>query len=386
MWSQMKIQLETLSLLHIGNGTFLQKGTDFIVENDSLHVVNLDKLAAVLNFDQDLIQQWSDTIVRNESEAFIRAHLGSSSLDDISKRVVASRISFDRRQTTLKEYIHDGFGRPYVPGSSLKGSIRTAVMATLARPRVAPLIEEREKALQALAQEPKSEKEMKKLQSDVWRHFRDNLLKMEKTVLGASPEKSLFRYLSTGDAFFEKGIEMAVMQINLNIRKSSSLLDDSKQQPIEVIPSGVSSSFRMNVKPEFLNRLGLATADRLFLLINDHTRDLVESEIDFWQEGDRCSYTDKDQYLAELNKVLGVVRSCKSGECVLRIGQASGWRFVTGAWLEELKRLDKTSFEREIVNLARRKNRDFYSDYPFPKSRRIDGESHLMGFVKLKIS
>lgn len=386
MQTQMKIQLDTLSLLHIGNGTFLQKGTDFIVENGLLHVVNLDKLAAVLNFDQDLIQQWSDAIVRNNSEAFIRAHLGSSSLEGISKRVVASRISFDRRQTTLKEYIHDGLGRPYVPGSSLKGSIRTAVMATLARPRVAPLIEEREKALQALAQEPKSEKEMKELQSDVWRHFRDNLLKMEKTVLGASPEKSLFRYLSTGDAFFEKGIEMAVMQINLNIRKRSSLLDDSKQQPIEVIPSGVRSSFRMNVKPEFLNRLGLATADRLFLLINDHTRDLVESEIAFWQEGDGCSYTDKDQYLAELNKVLEVVRSCKSGECVLRIGQASGWRFVTGAWLEELKRLDKTSFEREIVNLARRKNREFYSDYPFPKSRRIDSESHLIGFVKLKIS
>lgn len=379
----MNIQLETLSLLHIGNGIFLQKGTDFIVEGDFLYVVNTDKLAAVLNFDTDLIQQWADAIISNDSESFIRNHLGSSSLKQISKRGVISHIPLNDKLATLKEYIHDGFGRPYIPGSSLKGAIRTAVMATLARPRVAPLIAERN---EALAREPKKGEDKKRRDDAIWRHFKEALLKMEKTVLDSRTEGSLFRHLSTGDAFFEKGAEMAVMQVNLNIRGQKSLMDKSKQQPIEVMPAGQRSSFQMNVKPEFLNRLGLPTADKLFLLINDHTRQLVESEISFWQEGEGSSYTDQHQYLAELNKILAVVNSCKSGECVLRIGQASGWRFVTGAWLEELKKLDKKYFDREIVRLARPKNREFYSAYPFPKSRRIDSESHLMGFVKLKIS
>jgi CRISPR type III-A-associated RAMP protein Csm5 len=36
-------------------------------------------------------------------------------------------------QITLKECIHSGLGVPYIPGSSIKGAIRTAIVATLAQ-------------------------------------------------------------------------------------------------------------------------------------------------------------------------------------------------------------------------------------------------------------
>jgi hypothetical protein len=61
------------------------------------------------------------------------------------------------------------------------------------------------------------------------------------------------------------------------------------------------------------------------------------------------------------------------------LGQAIGWRFITGAWTETL---DEDIFYREIVPMARFKN-ERYSNYVFPKSRRIDDESYVFGFLKL---
>ena len=74
-----------------------------------------------------------------------------------------------------------------------------------------------------------------------------------------------------------------------------------------------------------------------------------------------------------------MIEACQTNECILRIGQASGWRFVTGAWLEDI---DKHYFNNVIVPLCRPKN-DRYRGYPFPKSRRIDESSNVFGFVKL---
>lgn len=69
---------------------------------------------------------------------------------------------------------------------------------------------------------------------------------------------------------------------------------------------------------------------------------------------------------------------CKDGkECVLRIGHGSGWRFITGAWSEKLN-----SFNPVVISAAR-PNNFRYNEYNFPKTRRVDEECELLGFVKL---
>jgi len=118
--------------------------------------------------------------------------------------------------------------------------------------------------------------------------------------------------------------------------------------------------------------------DDLFRLINQHTRNLVEQEIDYWDgKGD-----DSADYVRSMEDVLSDINSCTAKECVLRLGQASGWRFITGAWLEATSR---DVFRNEVVPLCRYRDKEFYKQYDFPKSRRIDDESFLFGFVKLTI-
>ena len=56
----------------------------------------------------------------------------------------------------------------------------------------------------------------------------------------------------------------------------------------------------------------------------------------------------------------------------------SGWRFITGAWCEGLDNFD------EVIAVSR-PNNGRYQEYDFPKSRRIDEDSDILGFVKLSL-
>ena len=364
------IKIETLSSVHIGNGSFLQKGSDFIVDGNSVYVLSMDKLGALMGADPAIIQQWTEAINKGESESFIKSRMKDVPYIQFAKRRIDSIANFNQTNGTLKECMHDGFGRPYIPGSSIKGAIRTVVMSTIAREQIGEKLkrENKEKWIKII-----KEMEKKLLHFDTG----------EKSKKKDSPSNDLFRYFSTGDAYFDKGVEIAINQMNLNITRNDSLLDRRKQQVVEVIKKGVSSQFRMKVADEFYQKTDIHDLQHLFNLINNHTYNLLCDEIEFWDKGEGANYKGKDQYLDRLEDILDVIDACQPNECVIRIGQASGWRFITGAWLEEI---DPIFFKKVITPLCRPKNKEHYAQYPFPKSRRIDSDSNVLGFVKLIIN
>ena len=111
--------------------------------------------------------------------------------------------------------------------------------------------------------------------------------------------------------------------------------------------------------PQFKN------VETLFSTINTHTRHLVKSEIEKWDNvngaENMCNF---------LNGILDQIDECSPRECILRMGNASGKRFITGGVLERF------NFDRNAV----------------PKTRRIEivedgGEEFydLLGFVKLTL-
>jgi hypothetical protein len=51
---------------------------------------------------------------------------------------------------------------------------------------------------------------------------------------------------------------------------------------------------------------------------------------------------------------------------------------MTGAWTEKLN-----NFSDLVIPCSRPKNDEKYQEYDFPKSRRIDEDSDVFGFVKL---
>lgn len=352
-----KIQMTTLTPVHIGSGNLLQFNTEFIKTSTSnekfLRVVDDRKILELIG--DEHLNDWILSIERKESiKDLVKLYAPQSKMADYSKRRIY--LCCDIKETdTLKECIHNGFGVPYIPGSSIKGSIRTAVLAS------------KVEKMSGLSDKIRN------------RSRRISAEQIEKELFGKDPNSDIFRFLHVGDAYFQKETEIALrLVMHLNITENRETLiphrQDSKPQLVEAIGIEEQATFQLKLMPEFKAASSLVS---LFQLVNAHTRKLVEEEILIWQD-----YKDRigaDEYIEKNNEIVSEIKNCQADECVLRIGHASGWRFITGAWTEELP-----NFKSDIVDAARPKNYK-YSNYDFPKSRRTDSDGDLLGYVKLKI-
>jgi len=360
------IKIETLTPVHIGSGNLLYENLDIIQVNikkvPHIVVISEEKVWKVLG--EQHLDNWLDAISKRENlSLFLEKFAPNVTSKDYAKRRMPLYCELSDNDT-LKECIHNGLGLPYIPGSSIKGAIRTTILASLTD-RV-------------------SNKETK-----IQENGRVKATNIEKELFGKDPNSDILRFIQVGDAYFEKESEIAIRLINLNFRLNrDSLRDNSKSQLVEAIGTESESKFHLKVSREyydFVKRkypqagdLPVSSICDLFGLINEHTRKLVEEEIDYWSKIDK---TGGEEYVEEMQKILQKVNDCETGKsCVLRVGHASGWRFITGAWTEKLE-----NFKDMVVPASRPNNRN-YEEYDFPKTRRLDEDSYILGFVKLTIT
>jgi len=364
-----KINIKTLTSVHIGSGNMLQYNYDFVSFNDESYIRILDYRKIMDLVGKERINDWVVGIEQNkDNTAMIKGFAPKSNPDNYTKRKIDFCADDIKHTDSLKECIHDGRGLPYIPGSSIKGAIRTAVLASLVGKYV-----------------PNAENYIKNGIDKA------SASEIEKMLFGNDPTKDVFKFIRVGDAFFSDESEIAIRLINLNIRNSKDYLkDSSKSQLIDVIREQESSSFNLtiddkkydfavshhamvgNLRAEFNN------INNLFTLINDHSLSLVSEEINRWADIDK---TGAEDYVDNMKTILDQINACQKGkECVLRIGHASGWRFTTGGWAEGLN-----NFSSTVVPQSRPKNYN-YEGYVFPKTRRLDTAGDILGFVKLSIA
>ncbi len=364
-----KVKITTLSSVHIGSGDFLQQNTDFVFgtegEEEFLYVVDPKKILNVIGSEN--IENWLLSIERKEdTKLFVSRYVKNITPVDYSERKILNFATI-RSTDTLKECIHNGMGFPYIPGSSIKGAIRTAVLATYSDKINNP------------------ENKIKDFKGKV------SAKQIEGELFGKDPNKDIFRFIQVGDAYFDTDTVISTKLINLNITSSDSLIDKKKSQLVEAIRPNVDSFLQIKVNKEQYEWVsshqnsnvgtlyeGMSSLPKLFKLINQYTKKLVNEEIEYWKDADK---TGGETYVENMQTILNEINSCKEGECVLRLGHASGWRFITGAWTEYLD-----NFFDVVVESSRPNNSKFYKEYDFPKSRRLDEDSDILGFVKMCIS
>ncbi len=379
------IQLTTLTPVHVGSGELLQYNADFVEDKDGsdsyIYVVEPAKILQLIGMEN--IDRWI-SIIENagNTKEFVQKFSPIKSPEAFSSRKILNFAKKIQKGQILKETIHNGFGFPYIPGSSLKGAIRTVILASL----VESVNDKEEKILS-------KDRKGKTIISDK---------KIQNELFGNDAKNDLFRFVEVGDAYFEKGSEAAFRMIHLNITNKNSLLDDSKSQIVETIDQEKTSFFRLNINlkkyrfakenweqavsfsrnrvinsPNVLPEC-LQSIENLFQTINAHTLKLVEDEIKIWEDVDKEG---TENYLDVMESIKSeIINFTKGKECILRLGHASGWRFITGAWPEKLD-----NFVTKVVPAAR-PNNGKYQDYIFPKTRRV-GEDYqdLLGFVRLTL-
>jgi len=401
------VKIETLTPVHIGSGHLLYHNTDFVKvilnKEPNIAIISEEKIWRLLS--EQHLENWLTAITCRENlKDFLKRFAPEAKSKDYSKRRMPVYCEI-KENDVLKECLHNGLGLPYIPGSSIKGAIRTAILSTLANTI--------------------SDKETKIQVTDRRIGTKIEAAAIEKELFGNNPNSDIFRFIQVGDAYFEKETEIATRLVSLNIKKSETdLFDDTKSQIVEAIGKEATSQFQLKISNEYYNfvknnypqvgNLPISSLSDLFTLVNQHTKRLVEDEIVFWQNIDK---TGGDYYIEELQKILHEITHCDLGKdsasdkdsvtgkdstlgkenevgkldkgsdsgkpgksCILRIGHASGWRFITGAWTESLRNF------KDAVIPASRPNYKSYAEYDFPKTRRLDEDSYIFGFVKFTLN
>lgn len=345
-----KVKLETLSSVHVGSGDKKVLGIDFLYSPKRIYFLDTLRIGEAIDITANpkIATEWSKSVLDGKQEEFFIDH--NVDYRKLSRSVVNYVDEFSDRAPSISMMMRDGRGIAYIPGSSIKGAIRTAIFAQMA-----------ENELKSVKYKPQQE-----------------VVKWAKDFFGginADP----FRFLRVGDVFFENA-SMAVIN-TVQIKKKPSrprqssidtikqysevlLLDNSSSFSIDIDNEGLANAIKENVIMRNVPQFKDVTT--LFKAVNKYTQHLVQSEMGMWNgiDGAKSMYD-------FLDFIDGEIESCNSDECILRIGNGSGKRFITGGILE------KMTFDHNAV----------------PKTRRIeivndDEESihyDLLGFVKLTI-
>lgn len=301
-----KINIKLLTHLHIGSGQMPQYKTewDTFSDNGDTMIAFFDTKRIAKHIGMENVGRWTSVIERGGSTLeFIKTILPNINIETISQRTI-DVWSDDVACQTIKEFIHDGMGKPYIPGSSIKGAIRTAVLA--------------------------STKGDKSLEINGSSNSKNLASPVEKRLFGKDPNTDIFRTLVVGDAIFGDNYEQAVNMVNINEREKGSFWDTGKAQLIEVLGPDDKSSFSLKIKnipnSEFKRIEELSSIEMLFKSINNHTLALLKSEADWWNS--RVDNDDTgcvEMYVGEIDRLIAIANSCIPGkECVLRIGHGSG--------------------------------------------------------------
>lgn len=369
-----EIRIDTLTGVHIGSGRMLYENNDYIFTRDSedYPVIGiLDPEGVWDHLQNGDINSWVLAIENQRPVTEILRR--GTHVEDYTLRLINNGNKTLFGKNTLKEQLHDAQGRPCIPGSSIKGAIRTAVLATLTAGANVHLLNNQRKLIKTN--------------------------RIEGQYFGGTTNEDVFRFLQVGDACFGDNYTELVEMVNINERTQKSYWDTSRHQLVETIGCNDSATFELRLKRNVWAQCGnnvaplplcMDSIPRLFETINRHTIRLLQWEIDYWKTklyniggvNDR-EINDKEKITLYINGCSSLVEKAKAcvpeRECVLRIGHGSGWRFITGAWTEGNPDFD------EVVNEARPNNGRLYQDYDFPKTRRVTRDCALLGFVKLTL-
>lgn len=355
----MKITIKTLTPVHVGSGAEYQKDFEFLYFSQEQKVAFIDAEKVLQVIGEENIGQWVSCIDNGQP----LMHL----LQQRSKTLVAADVakrSMKAHQVpnkpTIREQVHAGNGKAMLPGSSIKGSIRTVVFS--------------EKLLdnKALAKQSNNLKDYKKKFSDSY---------LNKQLLGNDPNSDIFRLLQVGDVMFDT---TEIFQTDvINKYNKDWKIKGEITQFIEAIPQGQSTTMELRYNEILHQRAGnlfnknsnQLNINDLFPLINQHTQRLLEDEIDYWKNTED-SPTALGDYLEHLDNLLTKVLTCNLNECILRLGWGTGFRNMTGDWHGAMH-------DDDYYDMVKQVRPRHPEDLVFPKTTRFVNGGVPLGFLKM---
>ena len=357
-------RLEALAPVHVGSGETLKKDFDFFIQNGKAHLVSSAKIMTeVAKLGPEKINAFTTAMDGGKAGEWLRQH--GIRVKTLARESCPLPGGKDPRE--IRAQIKDGFGNPYLPGSSIKGALRTAVIRKLFTA------------------------------SNVNLKTQSNDKEICKDVLGKDAKLNLMRCLAVGDFALTKSDQTAVNN-TLVYRLDSP--GSGKMSPKQIGPP--KKKFDMQICIQHFLPAAICSGNisvNNFLSAKDREHDCFKfkAHIDLPWLIHACRELAAHTIETELSffkdktgkPVQGIVNFYKAlqekqnqledNEIIIQMAWGAGWRGMTGQLLEEN---DLTPQLRGKLKLASK-----YKDaFPFPKSRRIvtvNGREMPLGWVKL---
>ncbi len=355
-------QVETLTPLHIGDGEELQENFDFTRVRDGLQVIDIEKLL--------------DSLADNQ---YAMGEIGRSgfNLNTFVRQYkidlpVLYTLSCQGRPSSVRRFLKDGYGRPYLAGSSFKGALRTALWTSLDR-----------RNLPSPSLKRDFNDAVKKLDGRDAHSKITRALQVSDSVSLASGET-----LTVSDIrFFNLGHSNKPLWKDFSSRQNKGRFQDTSGIFVETVKPGVTFYLRAAIDPFLVNEdvrkkagipacKGMNSLTDLCKTVNRHSLEIAEREQGFF------SQYGQNKTARFYQQLIGTIKETDASQdaCIVRLAWSSGWIGITGGWLQD----DELMQVREKTTLGKK-------GHPvFPKTRRLamaDGTPCLpLGWVKVSVT
>lgn len=375
--TSLRANVTVLSPLHVGSGTKLQRNFDWLARDGRVYVVEPGGL-------------FNTVLERAESEAgdevtTITTHLMQMTLEDLLEAGWLTPDDFKATDSTLfryifrgqpamneiAEHIKDAYSRPYLPGSSLKGALRT-ILAW------------------GIYTETKRQPDLRRLKpSRSWAAQH-----LEQAVFGPNPNHDWLRALQVTDGppLPPESLRLEVVRVYPTARRRGS---GGLDLDVEAICQGTSFAVPLTIDEYGFQKEAARElrwqGQRKWLaqlagLGREHARQRLQEEAQYFKSehhpvGARRFY----------HKLIDTYSKLKSNEFIVQIGWGGGWDSKT---LDGLLKQDVRAFEQRVLRnrsyrMLRQGGRRQPGD-PFPASRRLalrKNEPALpLGWVKVELT
>ncbi len=302
-----KLSCEILSPIHIGSGREIDP-LSYIIKGERLYKISFERFVAGINDTErlkleELIDRGDLLIIREYVLEHIDTYRQSFYSVAVNPHVIEtyhSKKGDIRNQLLISPFIRtEGEAKPLVPGSSLKGAIRTAVISELAKKKNLP--------------EPKS--------------VRDEYA-FESKVLGYKDAKNdPFRGLKIRDKCLEKGATIIREIQNVSKTNGRALKANNIQMICEITHSDITGKF-VEFQTEIIFDEELFSTE--FLSTSLTREQIVKSCTEFYRD----KMEDEHQKFYENTEAENVSKklldtTLDQNSFLLRIGRFSGVESVT---------------------------------------------------------
>ncbi len=366
-------KVRILTPTHVGAGSHKnwQNGIDFFYKNGFIYVVDSRKLYKILD----------ETPARGSMSALdvYTNYLANRKLDKIEQLIREIDIDFEEiarlkfndvnPDKEIQTLIRTGKGVPMLPGSSIKGAIRSAVFSHLLREK---RIDPRD------FHEKYTEKDLLgSFSNDIMRFIRVYDAEILQTEISLISLFNLYKYGKDWESDYKDGglctvesfIPNATGDFRIDIAAGLlNLIEQGKKR--DVLPPNMQQIWHSANPIKFL-----------FKIINEHTRRHLKKEIQFFEQYNQAE--DSELIIEKLEELQALTQN--ENTAILRMSYGSGFHAITGDWRfsNHTSTIDNPDDKNWVYSQStRRKEPARY------KSRRIADNRDLfacMGFVELSL-